>query len=292
MWETKLAQSGAIGVSVDQIQNAEYSLEYPSGGFLPDHNFPHMLPSLPPLPNLSNLPNLPPSNLSALTTLPNLSLPYAEMGQPQLSSRHLSLNNLDPTLTSDNLHMAPSLGRVPPYLPHPSQLGQARPLPIPSIFSLPPPDWESSNTYSNTHTSNTSTHSKNVSSTISVQSLIIPQNDGTSDEIQEQATNKSEKLSETKRVDELIRQKVQAIPQLEGHSDRSSPPSSPRGGDELGSEDDDTEEEEPETDHLILCLFEKVSRNKNKRKCNMKDGVMHLNGKDILFHKATGEFEF
>jgi transcription initiation factor TFIIA large subunit len=31
---------------------------------------------------------------------------------------------------------------------------------------------------------------------------------------------------------------------------------------------------------------------KNKRKCNLKDGIMNLNGRDYLFHKATGEFEW
>lgn len=31
---------------------------------------------------------------------------------------------------------------------------------------------------------------------------------------------------------------------------------------------------------------------KNKRKANLKDGIMHINGKDYVFSKATGEFEW
>jgi transcription initiation factor TFIIA large subunit len=62
---------------------------------------------------------------------------------------------------------------------------------------------------------------------------------------------------------------------------------------ELGSEDDDEDEnEEPDTDNIILCQFEKVTRIKNKRKCTLKAGVMHLKGRDYLFNKANGEFEW
>jgi len=61
---------------------------------------------------------------------------------------------------------------------------------------------------------------------------------------------------------------------------------------DLNSDDDIDNNEEPHTEHLVLCQWEKVTRVKNKRKCNMKDGVMLLNGRDYLFHKATGEIEF
>lgn len=62
-------------------------------------------------------------------------------------------------------------------------------------------------------------------------------------------------------------------------------------------EDDDDEgneqgDEEPKTAHLVLAQFDKVTRSKNKWKCTLKDGIMKLNDRDILFVKATGEFEF
>lgn len=65
------------------------------------------------------------------------------------------------------------------------------------------------------------------------------------------------------------------------------------------NEDDDDEideldqgGEEPSTSHLVLAQFEKVTRTKSRWKCTLKDGIMHLNSKDILFAKANGEFEF
>lgn len=65
------------------------------------------------------------------------------------------------------------------------------------------------------------------------------------------------------------------------------------------NEDDDDEfddieqgGDEPNTNHLVLAQFEKVTRTKSKWKCTLKDGIMHLNNKDVLFAKATGEFEF
>ncbi|ONK62149.1 uncharacterized protein A4U43_C07F870 [Asparagus officinalis] len=67
----------------------------------------------------------------------------------------------------------------------------------------------------------------------------------------------------------------------------------------LNEDDDDDEdldeferEEEPQTQHLILAQFDKVSRTKARWKCTLKDGILHLNNRDILFNKATGEFDF
>ncbi|KAL9271283.1 Transcription initiation factor IIA subunit 1-like protein [Drosera capensis] len=77
--------------------------------------------------------------------------------------------------------------------------------------------------------------------------------------------------------------------------------------DDLGEEDDDDEPlnedddddldevgqgEEPNTPHLVLAQFDKVTRTKSRWKCTLKDGIMHINNRDILFNKATGEFEF
>jgi len=54
----------------------------------------------------------------------------------------------------------------------------------------------------------------------------------------------------------------------------------------------DDDAEEPQTDDIVFCQFEKVSRVKTKHKCALKDGIMNLNGRDYLFSKATCEFEF
>ncbi|CAN8295138.1 unnamed protein product [Cochlearia groenlandica] len=68
---------------------------------------------------------------------------------------------------------------------------------------------------------------------------------------------------------------------------------------ELLNEDDDDDElddlessEDMNTQHLVLAQFDKVTRTKSRWKCTLKEGIMHINDKDILFNKATGEFDF
>lgn len=43
---------------------------------------------------------------------------------------------------------------------------------------------------------------------------------------------------------------------------------------------------------LVLAQFDKVTRTKSRWKCTLKDGLMRINNKDVLFNKATGEFDF
>ena len=43
---------------------------------------------------------------------------------------------------------------------------------------------------------------------------------------------------------------------------------------------------------IVLCMYEKVHRTKNKWKCQLKDGVISIAGKDWVFSKASGEFEW
>ncbi|KAI3507703.1 hypothetical protein L1887_22694 [Cichorium endivia] len=56
--------------------------------------------------------------------------------------------------------------------------------------------------------------------------------------------------------------------------------------------DDGDDEEELITQDLVLAQFDKVTRAKNRWKCTLKDGIMHINSRDILFNKASGEFDF
>lgn len=66
----------------------------------------------------------------------------------------------------------------------------------------------------------------------------------------------------------------------------------------LNEDDDDDnldgveEEEELNTRNLVLVQFDKVKRTKSKWKCTLKDDIMHMNNRDILFNKATGDFDF
>jgi transcription initiation factor TFIIA large subunit len=64
--------------------------------------------------------------------------------------------------------------------------------------------------------------------------------------------------------------------------------------DNLNSDDDLSDEEGdiPQTNHIVLSQFEKVTRTKNKWKCALKCGIMHLNGQDYVFNRASGEFDW
>lgn len=71
------------------------------------------------------------------------------------------------------------------------------------------------------------------------------------------------------------------------------------GEDAINSDLDDSEDELNENiegdsfeGDQILCLYDKVQRVKNKWKCTLKDGIVTVNGKDYVFHKANGEFEW
>ncbi|KAI9815824.1 MAG: transcription factor IIA subunit alpha [Thelocarpon impressellum] len=59
--------------------------------------------------------------------------------------------------------------------------------------------------------------------------------------------------------------------------------------DENGPADSDDDEAMTQ---IMLCMYDKVQRVKNKWKCTLKDGVLSVNGKEYVFHKATGEFEW
>ena len=54
-------------------------------------------------------------------------------------------------------------------------------------------------------------------------------------------------------------------------------------------EDDDTAGVDKS---IVLCMYEKVHRTKNKWKCQLKDGVISIGGKDWVFNRANGEFEW
>lgn len=56
-------------------------------------------------------------------------------------------------------------------------------------------------------------------------------------------------------------------------------------------EDDGEDSGQGDTD-IVFCTYDKVGRVKNKWKCILKDGMIHINGKDYLFAKCTGEFEW
>lgn len=70
--------------------------------------------------------------------------------------------------------------------------------------------------------------------------------------------------------------------------------------DEINSDLDDSDDdyvnmdvEDEGTDvNMMLCLYDKVLRVKNKWKCNLKEGVVTIDHKDFAFQKAQGESEW
>lgn len=57
-------------------------------------------------------------------------------------------------------------------------------------------------------------------------------------------------------------------------------------------DDEDADEGGAGDSDIVFCTYDKVARVKNKWKCILKDGMIHVNGKDYLFAKCTGEFEW
>ncbi|KAF9236367.1 transcription factor IIA alpha beta subunit [Melanogaster broomeanus] len=124
----------------------------------------------------------------------------------------------------------------------------------------------------------------------------IPQGDGPS-------SSDSESLSPPPSQSYAPRTSHPSLPQPPQAS--TSQPSQSSGTSHPGDEainsdldDSDTEGEEDaeeggqgDTD-IVFCTYDKVGRVKNKWKCILKDGMIHINGKDYLFTKCTGEFEW
>ncbi|XP_065886506.1 transcription initiation factor IIA subunit 1-like [Dysidea avara] len=109
---------------------------------------------------------------------------------------------------------------------------------------------------------------------------------------------------------------AEIIPQLDGPNEESSEEEESEDSEEedegagqaaaagdddpLNSGDDDSvksdEEDKFETENIIVCQFDKVTRTriggKNRWKFHLKDGIMNLDGCDYVFQKATGEADW
>ncbi|XP_029674000.1 transcription initiation factor IIA subunit 1 isoform X1 [Formica exsecta] len=63
----------------------------------------------------------------------------------------------------------------------------------------------------------------------------------------------------------------------------------------LNSEDDVTDDDPTDlfdTDNVVVCQYDKITRSRNKWKFYLKDGIMNLSGKDYVFQKANGDAEW
>jgi len=63
----------------------------------------------------------------------------------------------------------------------------------------------------------------------------------------------------------------------------------------LNSEDDVSEEDVTDmldTENVVVCQYDKITRSRNKWKFYLKDGVMNLQGKDYVFQRSNGDAEW
>ncbi|KAI5189421.1 hypothetical protein NEMIN01_0484 [Nematocida minor] len=60
---------------------------------------------------------------------------------------------------------------------------------------------------------------------------------------------------------------------------------------DLSESDCDIESEEP-TKNVMLCLFDKVTRVKDKRRCTLKHGFLTIGRTDYTFNVANGDLEW
>ncbi|KAI9094315.1 transcription factor IIA, alpha/beta subunit-domain-containing protein [Phlyctochytrium arcticum] len=148
----------------------------------------------------------------------------------------------------------------------------------------------------------------------------IPQNDGTGDEKRKKRAGKQRVLEvETegkeltqedidRLVDQLWQQKHsidssagssklstgRTLGQVDGVDDDDDEDDEDDNEDGIGSDldDEDSDDENVDVSHIILCQYEKVNRVKNKWKCTLKDGIITVNGRDYVFNKAQGDFEW
>ncbi|KAI8901328.1 transcription factor IIA, alpha/beta subunit-domain-containing protein [Globomyces pollinis-pini] len=132
--------------------------------------------------------------------------------------------------------------------------------------------------------------------------VYLPQNDGASDiQVPEANMTREEmdqiilKASIPKAIIKKTK-KQSRIVQVDGPQDEEEDDDEEQddGGDSvLGSDlDDDDTDDEQQIEDMILCQFEKVSHVRNKWKCILKDGIGNISGRDMVFHRATGDFDF
>ncbi|CAG9855372.1 unnamed protein product [Phyllotreta striolata] len=109
----------------------------------------------------------------------------------------------------------------------------------------------------------------------------IPQGDGPADSSEEddKSEDGSEEVEEDKEEDEMEDDFA-----AQGEDDPLN------SGDDVS--DADGTEESFETDNVIVCQFDKITRSRNRWKFHLKDGIMNLNGEDFIFQKASGDAEW
>ncbi|KAJ8951453.1 hypothetical protein NQ318_006884 [Aromia moschata] len=108
----------------------------------------------------------------------------------------------------------------------------------------------------------------------------IPQRDGPADSTddEEDASDVSDNDGEDDKEEEE---------EMEDDSGAVAEEEPLNSGDDVS--DADGTEESFETENVIVCQYDKISRSRNRWKFHLKDGIMNLNGEDFIFQKANGD---
>ena len=65
---------------------------------------------------------------------------------------------------------------------------------------------------------------------------------------------------------------------------------------EIPNSEDDMSDDDPsalfETNNVIVCQYDKITRSRHSWKLRLKDGIMNINGRDYVFGKASGNTEW
>ncbi|KAG6375706.1 transcription factor IIA alpha beta subunit [Boletus reticuloceps] len=288
-WQSKVVASHVAEFEPQPQQTAQHHPVYPPH---PMHMIPHH-PHYPPPHNPYAAP--PPQQSTQVKTEP-VDSRYILSGPPGMTPYALpplpgpQLNGLKPPAYTGGQQGVLS------FPPHPAHL--ARPVAIPRPYVPPAPAPAASQ----------------------------PAPASTTPQQPMQSNQATQPAAASQPVTQAARPSAQSIPQVDGpstsDSESPSPPPSqpyasrpshpslpqppqissvPQAGDEVINsdlDDSDTEGEEDaeegaqgDTD-IVFCTYDKVGRVKNKWKCILKDGMIHINGKDYLFAKCTGEFEW
>ncbi|CDK24183.1 unnamed protein product [Kuraishia capsulata CBS 1993] len=139
---------------------------------------------------------------------------------------------------------------------------------------------------------------------------IVNQADGGADitfELDEQDAMKLRKYEKKIQRKRLLKQRQEAralqgglVTQADGGDDSDDSVFGGGDSDDINSDLDDPDDDELNSDddnedqegNIMLCLYDRVQRVKNKWKCTLKDGVTNIDGKDYAFQKATGDSEW
>ncbi|KAL4909770.1 transcription factor IIA, alpha/beta subunit [Aspergillus multicolor] len=109
-------------------------------------------------------------------------------------------------------------------------------------------------------------------------------------------------------LDERESQPKTSLSASAGPSSKSKAQFDGPGGDDTKEEDDEDainsdlddpddlvaqdEDDDDAVGQVMLCTYDKVQRVKNKWKCTLKDGILTTGGREYVFHKGQGEFEW